>query len=69
MTRRHFKLVPTLSALPAELPEVILVQRLNEARDAWLALLWTWWLPPAWFAWCAAVDRLEAQRIRTVKGW
>lgn len=62
MIRRHLKLVSV------KLPEVLLVERLNEVRDAWLALLWTWLLPQAWFAFYAALDRLEGQRLRTLKG-
>lgn len=48
-------------------PEVILVQRLDELRDAWLALLFTWFLPQAWFALLKAVDRYEGQRLRTLR--
>lgn len=65
MARHHLKLVPS----PAGLPEVLLVQRLNEVREICLELPFTWPLPQAWFALYEALDRLEAQRIRTVKGW
>lgn len=68
MTRRHLKLVSARPS-PAELPEVLLVQRLNEVRALCLDLPFTWFLPQAWFALFSALDRLEAQRIRTLKGW
>jgi hypothetical protein len=70
MTRHHLKLVPSgRKASPPNLPEVLLLQRLNEVRDLWLALPFSWGFPGAWFALFAAVDRLEAQRIRVLKGW
>lgn len=68
MTRHHLKLVPTRPRPPPALPEVLLVQRLNDVRDAWFALLWTWWLPQAWFVLCAALERYEGQRLRTLRG-
>lgn len=70
MARHHLKLVPSRPmASRADLPEVLLVQRLNELRALCLDLPFTWLLPQAWFAVFSALDRLEAQRIRTVKGW
>lgn len=67
MTRRHLELIHALP--PAELPEVLLVRRLDEVRTLCLGMPFTWLLPQAWFALYAALDRLEAQRIRTLKGW
>jgi hypothetical protein len=61
MLRRNLKLVSS------QLPEVLLLKRLDDVRNAWLALLWTWFLPQAWFTWCAALDRYEGQRIRTMR--
>lgn len=61
MRRRNLKVV---SLHP---PEVLLVHRLDELRDAWLALLFTWFLPQAWFALLKAVDRYEGQRLRTLR--
>lgn len=60
---------PNLNIVSVDLPEVLLVQRLNEVRALCLDLPFTWLLPQAWFALFSALDRLEAQRIRTVKGW
>lgn len=70
MSRNHLKLVPSRAkAASAEMPEVLLVRRLNEVRALCLELPFTWLLPQAWCALFSALDRLEAQRIRTVKGW
>lgn len=70
MARHHLKLVPARpKTSPAVLPEVLLVQRLNDVRDLCLDLPFTWLLPQTWFALFSALDRLEAQRIRTLKGW
>lgn len=60
--KRHLRLVSV------KLPEVLLVERLDELRDAWLALLFTWFLPQAWFALVRAIDRYEGQRSRTLRG-
>jgi hypothetical protein len=65
MARHHFKLVSP----SADLPEVVLIQRLNEVRELCLGLPFTWALPQTWCALYEALDRLEAQRIRTQKGW
>lgn len=66
--QRHLKLVTSGTfRSPAELPEVLLVRRLNELRDAWLAMPWTWWLPQAWCILCGALDRYEGQRLRTLR--
>lgn len=70
MVRRHLNLVRSRSERPtADLPEVVLVQRLNEVRALFLDLPFTWLLPQTWCALYSALDRLEAQRIRTLKGW
>ena len=63
MRRTHLKLV---SSQP--LPEVLLVRRLDEVRDALLSLPCTWYLPGAWFALYGALDRLEGQRLRMQHG-
>lgn len=69
MVHHHLKLGPRPKTSTANLPEVLLLHRLNEARALFLDLPFTWFLPQAWFALFSALDRLEAQRIRTLKGW
>jgi hypothetical protein len=69
MTRPYLKLVSSRPGPPpAELPEVLLVRRMDEVRDIVLELPFTWLLPQTWLALYAALDRYEGQRIRTRRG-
>lgn len=62
MARTQLKLV---SSQP---PEALLAHRLSEAREAWYTLIAAPHLPQAWAAWYSAMNRLEAERIRYLKG-
>jgi hypothetical protein len=49
-------------------PEVLFAVRLSEVRDAWFTLLWAPYMPQSWFAFFGALDRLEAERLRAMRG-
>lgn len=63
MRRTNLKLV---SSQPAE---AVLAHRLTEVQAAWATLLAFPYLPQSFFAWIGACDRLEAERLRAVRGW
>jgi hypothetical protein len=49
-------------------PEVLFAVRLSEVRDAWFTLLWAPYMPQSWFAFFGALDRLESERLRAMRG-
>lgn len=59
---------PKLQLVFSQSPEVLFALRLSDVRDAWLSLLWLPFLPQSWFAWFGALDRLEAERLRIMRG-
>lgn len=61
MTRSQLHLVTSQST------ESLFVHRLTEVRDAWATVAMVPFLPQGWFALYAALDRLEAERLRFLK--
>jgi hypothetical protein len=59
---------PKLQLVFSQSPEVLFAIRLSEVREAWFALFWFPFLPQSWFALFGALDRLEAERLRIMRG-
>jgi hypothetical protein len=58
-----------LKIVASQPPEALLAHRLSEVQAAWATLLMFPYVPQSFFAWVGACDRLEAERLRAVRGW
>lgn len=57
-----------LKLVASQPAEAVLAHRLSEVQATWTTLLAFPYLPQSFVAWVSACDRLEAERLRAVRG-
>lgn len=62
---KHHSNLKLVSSQP---DEAVVARHLTEAAQAWATFCAFPYLPQSWFAWLGACDRLEADRLRALRG-